>query len=119
MNFILAASVAATVHCPTYNLNFQKIIGYRPNYKYLSLLDLSHSTLRFQQEYQPSIRCYEFCRGNAKCLGVVYKISSFQCYGLYWNNRESVTDEKILDMTMDSDTIYYQKTCFKGNPIAE
>lgn len=111
--------------CPDYQIQFEKILGYRPpQIALLNNYGLSSNSekILFKYHHQvPSVinlSCMELCKNDHNCESYVLNFNKSECYGYTSNERQLEThnfrrfdDHELVE---DINVIYYVKTCLNS-----
>ena len=110
--------------CPDYQIQFEKILGYRPPKIVPSNNYVVHSSekLLFKYHHQvPSVinlSCMELCKNDHNCESYVLNFNKSECYGYTSNERQLEThnfrrfdDHELVE---DINVIYFVKTCLNS-----
>ncbi|XP_070494157.1 uncharacterized protein [Chironomus tepperi] len=107
--------------CPDYQIQFEKILGYRPPQIVLSNNYGSATGEKILLKYHdqvPSVinlSCMELCKNDHNCESYVLNFNKSECYGYTSNERQLDThnfrrfdDHELVE---DINVIYFVKTC--------
>jgi hypothetical protein len=110
--------------CPDYQIQFEKILGYRPPQIVLSNnygLQSSEKILFKYHHQVPSVinlSCMELCKNDHNCESYVLNFNKSECYGYTSNERQLEThnfrrfdDHELVE---DINVIYFVKTCLNS-----
>ncbi|XP_055373818.1 uncharacterized protein LOC129607108 [Condylostylus longicornis] len=111
---------AVLMRCPYYQINFQKIIGYRPSRSFLTPFHLNDLNNENNNSISTktsldllNLNCWKICHNNEDCMGYVYLMDEQKCYE-FKNVNKSIkyeTIQKNIDLVLDENAIYFEKTC--------
>lgn len=111
--------------CPDYQVQFEKLLGYRP--PTISSLSADYGApfeekILFKSFHQiPSIinlQCMELCKNDHSCESYALNFNKSECYGFTSNERQlQVHNLRRLDdreLVEDISVVYFVKTCLNS-----
>jgi hypothetical protein len=106
-------ALSTSKYCPDYQINFEKILGYRPMAVDNSLI-IMHKT----HHIIPSVinlECMKMCKNDQYCDSYALNFNKSECYGFTKDERQIeynlMSDNDLIE---DINVVYFVKICLSG-----